>query len=100
MIKRCVSSGELGVFQRCPTIFWPVGQRIARILSMGEAYWDVVPELAGTPAQDVALKTHYGVGGNEEVEVGGSLFQVGVKMRQMDMDGSGPTLCMAVHCIG
>jgi len=99
MIKRCVSSGELGVFQRCPTIFWPVGQRIARILSMGEAYWDVVPELAGTPAQDVALKTHYGVGGNEEVEVG-SLFQVGVKMRQMDMDGSGPTLCMAVHCIG
>ena len=33
---------------------------------MGEAYWDVVPELAGTPAQDVALKTHYGVGGNEE----------------------------------
>eukprot|EP00435_Cladocopium_sp_Y103_P025113 s653_g6.t1 len=40
-----------------------------RILSMGEAYWDVVPELAGTPAQDVALKTHYGVGGNEEATV-------------------------------
>lgn len=40
-----------------------------RILSMGEAYWDVVPELAGTPAQDVALKTHYGVGGNEEATI-------------------------------
>ena len=33
---------------------------------MGEAYWDVVPELEGTPAQEMALRTHYGVGGNEE----------------------------------
>ena len=37
-----------------------------RILAMGEAYWDVVPELEGTPAQEMALRTHYGVGGNEE----------------------------------
>lgn len=33
---------------------------------MGEAYWDVVEELEGTPAQEMALRTHYGVGGNEE----------------------------------
>jgi len=40
-----------------------------RILAMGEAYWDVVEELEGTPAQEMALRTHYGVGGNEEATI-------------------------------
>eukprot|EP00913_Durusdinium_trenchii_P033607 g31460.t1 len=42
------------------------GDAQCRILAMGEAYWEVAPELEGSPAQDTALKTHYGVGGNEE----------------------------------
>ena len=42
----------------------------SRILAMGEAYWEVAPELEGSPAQDTALKTHYGVGGNEEAIAG------------------------------
>lgn len=66
---------------------------------MGEAYWDVVPELAGTPAQDVALKTHYGVGGNEEVEVGGSRWKSVAVHWQLDVP-LGRQSVMAALCAG
>eukprot|EP00438_Fugacium_kawagutii_P019289 Skav217192 [mRNA] locus=scaffold557:129054:131686:- [translate_table: standard] len=58
---------------------------------MGEAYWDVTDELLGTPAEEIALNTHYGATVTNQLfpSVGSKTIEEGLKLFQLPSGGGG-----------